>query len=580
MRDRSRCRPSSIGAARVWLRAAAAVTLVVALGCGNGGAGTGGKGGGGAQGGAAGGGSGGAGAAGGAAGGGGTTGAAGSSGGAGGAAGATTAGAGGAAATAGSGGAGGTSGTGGGASGSSGAAGSGGAAGGGAGGTGGAQGAGGGGRGGAAGSGSAGAGGTGVSPAPAWDWVGVVGTGQSLAVGGHGNAPAMTIGDTTQRFRNLKLSLGSANVPPFDPANAALSMVPLTETLRAIATGYPSPYPRNIYGQSFHTAMGDQITTLVMKPPLSHDYVTTHTAVGEAGQNIAVIQKGAPDTGSTGRAYAASLFEVAAIARLAKKEGKSFGVGAIMLTHGESDAGSATFEADMVKLWQNYNQDLPPLTGQTAPIPMLLSQQHFAPTDAGSTSVGTLAQWRIGLDHPGEIICTGPKYQYAYVNDYTHLTNADYTRLGEKYGEVFYQRVVLGNDWQPLQPISVERSARVITVRFHVPAAPLAWDTTLPMPHQSAATEWAQGRGFEVRSGTTRIGIASVAIAGDAVQITCATDPPATGVAVGYAWTADGTQRPNGTTRWGQLRDSDPFVGSLSAKVQPNYAVAFEMNVP
>jgi hypothetical protein len=41
-------------------------------------------------------------------------------------------------------------------------------------------------------------------------------------------------------------------------------MVPLVETLRAIATGYPSPYPRNIYGESFHTAMGDEITTLVM----------------------------------------------------------------------------------------------------------------------------------------------------------------------------------------------------------------------------------------------------------------------------------------------------------------------------
>jgi hypothetical protein len=389
----------------------------------------------------------------------------------------------------------------------------------------------------------------------------------------------MPIGGTTQRYRNLKLSLGSASVPPFDPNNAALSMVPLTETLRAIATGYPSPYPRNIYGQTFHTAMGDEITSLVMAGQ-SHDYVTAHTAVGEAGQATAVLQKGAPDTGSTGRAYAASLFEVAAIARLAKAQGKSYGVGAIMLTHGESDAGSATFEADMVRLWQSYNQDLPPLTGQTAPIPMLLSQQHSAPTGAGSTAVGTLAQWRIGLDHPGDIICTGPKYQYAYVNDNVHLTNPDYERLGEKYGEVFYQRVVLGNAWQPLQPTGVERSGRVITVRFHVPAPPLAWDTTLAMPHQSAFTEWAQGRGFEVRSGTTRLAISSVAIAGDSVQITCASDLPASGLVVGYAYTADGTQRANGTARWGQLRDSDPFVGSLTGKAQPNYAVAFELNVP
>ena len=105
----------------------------------------------------------------------------------------------------------------------------------------------------------------------------------------------------------------------------------------------------------------------------------------------------------------------------------------------------------------------------------------------------------------------------------------------------------------------------MITVHFHVPVPPLAWDTTLAMPHQSAYTEWAQGRGFEVRAGTTRIAISGVAIAGDSVQITCATDPPASGVVVGYAFTADGTLRPNGTVRWGQLRDSDPFVGSLYA---------------
>ena len=32
-----------------------------------------------------------------------------------------------------------------------------------------------------------------------------------------------------------------------------------------------------------------------------------------------------------------------------------------------------------------------------------------------------------------------------------------YEELGEKYGQVYFQRVVLGNAWQPLQPSSVER---------------------------------------------------------------------------------------------------------------------------
>jgi hypothetical protein len=411
-----------------------------------------------------------------------------------------------------------------------------------------------------------------------WDWVGVVGTGQSLAVGGHGNAPAQPIGETKQRFQNLKLSLGGDVVPPFDPTNAALSMVPLVEPLRALATGYPSPYPANMYGESAHTAMADEITTLV-QAQTSHDYVTVHTEVGEAGQPMSVIEKGATDTGTTGRAYAASLFEVSAIARLAKKAGKTYGVGAILLTHGEADAASTTYESDLVTLAENYNQDLPSLTGQSASIPLILSQQHSAPSTAGSRSPAAIAQFSAGVDHPSEILCAGPKYQYPYVSDNVHLTSHGYELLGEKYGQAFAQWVALGQSWSPLQPVAVSRSGRVISVAFHVPVPPLAWDTSLPPPHQSANTMWAQGRGFEVRSGATDIGISSVAISGDTVQITCASDLTP-GVVVGYASTSDGTPRSAGTVRWGLLHDSDPFVGAVTGAANPNYCVAFELTVP
>ena len=466
-----------------------------------------------------------------------------------------------------------TGGTGGGAGGKSGGAGSGGAAGaGGAAGTAGHA-------GGAAGTGAAGSGGAGLTPAPTWSWTGVVGTGQSLAVGGHGNAPAMTIGATTQPFHNLKLSLGNATVPPFNATSAALSVVPLVEPLRAITTAYPSPYPANIYGETVHTAMADAITSLV-KSATGGDYVTAQTEVGEAGQPISVLQKGATDTGTTGRAYAASVFEVTALVRLAKAQGKTYGVGAILLNHGENDAQSLTYESDMVTLWTSYNQDIPSLTGQTWRVPMLLSQQHSSPMTGGSTAPGTLAQWMIGVDHPNDIICTGPKYQYAYVSDYTHLINADYERLGEKDAQVFYQRVVLGHPWQPLQPAGATRSGRTITVTFQVPVAPLVWDTTLPAPHAASNTAWAQGKGFEVSNGATPIAISSVAISGNTVQITCATDLPASGVTVGYAFTADDAPRANGTVRWGLLRDSDPFVGFLTGMPGPNYALAFQMSVP
>jgi hypothetical protein len=407
-----------------------------------------------------------------------------------------------------------------------------------------------------------------------WDWNGIIGTGQSLSVGQN----ATPVGLTQPRFNNLKLSLGNATVPPFDPSLAALSMVPLVEPIRPLVTSGGPAYPNNIYGETPHSAMAIQITSLVQSAT-GGDFASVHTVVGENGQPMTAIRKGATDTGTTGRAYAATLFEVAAIARLARAANHSYGVSAIVITHGESDAASTTYEADLVQLWSDYNQDLPMLTGQTSSIPMILSQQHSLPSGAGSRAASTLAQWQASLDHPGQIVCSGPKYQYTYTSDQLHLMASGYELLGEKYAEVFYERVVRGNDWQPLQPTSVVRSGAMITVTFHVPTAPLGWDDTLPMPHQTAYTEWANGRGFEVWNGTTRIAITSVAISGNTVQITCGANVPA-GAVLGYAVTADGTTTTGRTVRWGQLRDSDPFVGSTTKKTQPNYAVAFQMTLP
>jgi hypothetical protein len=403
-----------------------------------------------------------------------------------------------------------------------------------------------------------------------WDWAGIIGTGQSLAVG---TTPILS---TTQPYHNLRLSLGNLTVPPYDPNNSSLTMAPLTE--RVNATGYPAPYPNNLYGETPHTAMGNQISSMALTN-LGVDYITAHTIVGESGQGMSVICKGATDTGSTGRAYAATLFEVSAIKRLATASNKTYGVGAIIITHGETDAGNTSYESRLYQLWSDYNQDLRAITGQSQPIPLLVSQQHAYPSTSG-TSASTLAQWKIGVDYPGVIICTGPKYQYSYQSDGIHLINTDYQQLGEKYGEVYYEKVIRGNDWQPLQPMSAEQSGRVITVNFHVPVLPLVWNNTLPSPNQSALTEWRNGKGFEVSASGTRITISSVEILNSSVRITCASDLPASGVKVGYAFTTGGAKRTNGTVRWGLLRDSDPFKGSTTGIAQPNYCVAFEVAVP
>jgi len=414
-----------------------------------------------------------------------------------------------------------------------------------------------------------------------WDWAGVVGTGQSLAVGTLPVNGAVN----EQPFDNLMLSVDAFLAPPFDPMAADLSMVPLVEPLRPQTSGFPRAYPGNLWGETPHGAMANEISALVQAGS-GDTYVTVHSVVGESGQGMVALRKGAVemmmDGGVVGRAYAATLFEVAAITRLAEAEGKTFGVGAIVVTHGETDAGNSNYEADLVQLWSDYNQDLSQITGQTTTIPMIVSQHHAYGFTEGATSgasASTLAQWQVGVNHPGDIICSGPKYQYPYIADGIHLEVEGYEMLGEKYGQIYYEKTVLGNDWRPLEPTTVARIGRVVTVDFNVPVPPLAWDEAIPAPHQTALTEWANGRGFEVRVANTPMEIESVTLAATSVQITTAEDIPANAT-LGYAVTSDGTSTAGLGHRSGQLRDSDPFVGTITGVAQPNYAVAFELPIP
>jgi hypothetical protein len=410
-----------------------------------------------------------------------------------------------------------------------------------------------------------------VQAATPWDWSGVIGTGQSLAVGEQGR-PVIS---TNQPYGNLKLSTGQLSWP-IDPNDTNLSMVPLVEPIGRYSKSYPSSWPDNIAGETAHSAMGNQIAALV-RAALGHDYISVQGEVGENGQCMIYLKKNAEQKGVNGHSYEAALIETKGITRLAKAAGKTYGVGAIIVTHGECDAGNSDYENDLYQLWSDYNTDLPAITGQKQKIQMIVSQQNAV----NDRSASTLAQWKVGLDHPADIVCSGPKYQYPS-KEGIHLIADGYRQLGEKYGQVYYERVILGRNWQPLQPTTVKRKGAVITVHYHVPVPPLVWETAFQAPHQSVE-EWKQGKGFEVSTaGEEKVAIASVAISGDAVIITCASDP-GPNARVGYAMIGEKARMNapfEGTFRWGLLRDSDPFKGAVTGKAQPNYGVAFEMPAP
>jgi hypothetical protein len=400
---------------------------------------------------------------------------------------------------------------------------------------------------------------------PPYDWVGVIGDGQSLSTGCCDGIPL----STTQPFQNLKL-VDNGPDPKYPTDGAATAMwatAPLTEPFRAWVPGhgtctYPPDncqYPNNVFknGETPHSAMANTLSAMWRSQ--GSDYVTAHSVIGVGGSLLMYLIKGSTS-------YSAALSETRVYNQLAKAAGKTYGVAGMIFTHGESDAGTPDYEAGVYKFWQDYDTDLKMITGQTRDIVLFASQASASPVKGDSSAVQI---WRAGVDHPGQIVCTGPKYQYGYL-DGLHLPGPGYRRLGAKYAEVFDLVVNQGVRWKPLGPNKVTRSGAVITLDMDVPNPPLNWDDHIGPSHKGDHTAWANGRGFEVTdSNGADVAIASVEIKGSSVVVTLSQAPDAGAqLKISYATVPDAGGFQNGSQLHGQLRDSDGFMGYDAEKIQ------------
>jgi hypothetical protein len=398
---------------------------------------------------------------------------------------------------------------------------------------------------------------------PPFDWVGIIGTGQSLSVGWEAG-----IVSPTQPFKNLKLvDNGPDPKYPIDGgATGQWSVTPLIEPIRkAVAgtgAGYDdSQYPNNIfhyndsYGETPHAGMANTLSTVWAARAGMGDYITAHSIVGWSGHCLSDIDKKGGK-----RSFPAAMSEAKIFKKLAEAQGKTYGVGGIILTHGECDATNPNYGTGLYQLWQDYNTDIKALTGQKNDVVLLISQQS---STTGGTNSSAVQVWKAGNDHPGQIVCTGPKYAFGQYG--LHLPAPGYERVGEKYAEVFDLMVDQGIAWKPVGPNKITRNGAVITLDFDVPNPPLVWDQHLNPPHQTMHTAWAQGHGFEViDAAKNEVTIQSAEIKGTSVVITLAQAPAqGTMLTVGYALTPDApgytAGGPDGMH--GQLRDSDPFEG-------------------
>ena len=392
-------------------------------------------------------------------------------------------------------------------------------------------------------------------------WIGVIGTGANLGIGVYGS-PVLS---TARKYHNLKLEDDGPDPRYAFDGGGRYSLVPLVEPLRPL----PLPgwsdyqYPNDIFGETPHTALGNQLTALSLAADAG-ELVSVQTDVGDPWSCIGDV-----DREGSGRAYQASLAEARVISALAADAGRAMRYDAVVLTGGECDSYDLGYEPKLLQLWVDYDGDLRGITGQDGGVTLVETQQSaIDPYPDGTGSM--LELWQAGVDYPGKIVCAGPKYQYAYAPDSYHLLPSGYVRLGEKYAEVV-AAIEAGRGWAPLEPTGATHAGNLVTISFRVAFPPLNWDENQPAGHQTANTAWAMGRGFEVTdlASGLQIPIESAEISGDDVVLTLGFDPdagalPDGGIELGYAMTTDApgvlvAGQPAG--RHGALRDSDPLVG-------------------
>ena len=305
----------------------------------------------------------------------------------------------------------------------------------------------------------------------------------------------------------------------------------------------------------------------------THDYVSVHTVVGESGQPLTVIQKNPTDLPTGARRAAPTTRRCS---RWRRSRGSRARRARATASARSSDARRVgrrnTRTRPTFTSCDRLQQDLPPLTGQTTNIPMLVSQQNsVAGRRRDRRRVGAAVQ-KAGVDHPGEIVCTGPKYQYPYATDNTHVhLPAHDTNAGRKIRSRSSSSASCSeNHLAAAAADPVERSGSVVTVHFHVPVPPLAWDDDAdgaapdrPTPNGRRAAD----------SRLARPARASRSAASRSPATACRS-PRASrpvGAAGGGRLRLDRRRRHAPAAqpaRWGQLRDSDPFVGLLHAEAR------------
>lgn len=250
--------------------------------------------------------------------------------------------------------------------------------------------------------------------------------------------------------------------------------------------------------------------------------------------------------------YDVAVAQSRAYAGYSSTEAKSFLSHVMCWIQGESDITAGTSPDEYLRRLNNLIADYQSDVGQDMP-PVMVTYQTGSHTRRAPYYSPDIPQVQLLAANTNPYIFMAcPTYVFPYNSDGVHMPGNSYRWMGCYFGKAIYH-ILTENAWKPLQPESVYRNGRVVTVVMHVPVSPLVLDTDMV----SNPGDY----GFEVWGDTdgARKTIQSVTVSGNRVTLVLDADPGQT-VVVKYAQGAQGANAGPTTGARGNLRDSDSTI--------------------
>lgn len=235
--------------------------------------------------------------------------------------------------------------------------------------------------------------------------------------------------------------------------------------------------------------------------------------------------------------------------RLAESDGKTYRLIAVTWTQGEWDYTGNTsieqYKSRLTQLRSDLIADIEIITGDDySNLPFVMYQVSSSYSASKSYPTIALAQLQLATedDKNGFYMAT-PIYHMQYADNW-HLRNFSSKWLGAYYGYVLH-KIISGENWKPLYPISHTISGNDIYLKFNKS------NLLFEKPGYISAT--IANRGFSVKDASNNELIQSVDISStDTIKITCSSSPVSLSVTYGFA---------NSNSRnAGELRDNQDVM--------------------